>query len=318
MKEIDYALNLFDTFPVSEYDREDYFENILGLMAFKEILSDNEERFSYIISHTRFNDYCLRGLFGIFFTHNFTNENQKNQANKYFKNLLDKDIFDFPLIFNSEQKNGLPPLYKNVEAWTMLLEKLNKDRLYIKGIYILMENIFYYERDIPKKYKNFYKQYELYLLYENSTAIINNILHTFGNSSTSLCSQYALEDYEKDSEELKKAEYFYHSLSDFNYITTEKEKKYDILAILSIGFFQLKKNNIGEKRHTRFYKKTKTQVGYPSTPYTDDLSLCFNNPHTEFYKCLEVYNDIKKCGFSQRQQIKIAELYYSLFKKMYN
>lgn len=317
MKELDYALALFQNFPVSHHDREDSLEKVLSLMAFQEVLSDNEENFSYIISHSRFNDYCLRGLFVHFFTYKFKDENQISNAHKYFKNLLVQDLFDFPLIFEREQKNGLPPLHKNIEAWTMFLEKLNKEKIYLHDLYKLMENIFYYEQDIPKKYKNFHKQYNQYLLHQESTAIVNNLVYTLGNSSTSVCSKMVLDDYKENSEEMKKAEYVYNALSNFEHISTNKEKQQRVLELLAIGLYQSKKNNIGERRKVREYKNRKLTIGYPSTPYIDTIPLCFNTPYKEFYQCLDIFNDIKKCGFSEPQKKKIADLYFSIHKKLY-
>lgn len=317
MKELDYALSLFENFPVCHYDREDSLENVLSLMAFKEILADNKERFSYITSHSRFNDYCFRGLFGRFFTHNFTNESEKNLSNGYFKNLLQENMFDFSLIFKDEQKNNLPALHKNIEVWAMLLEKLNKEKIYIHGLYILMQHIFYYENDIPKKYKKFHEQYKEYLLHEESTAIVNNLVYTLGNSSTSLCSKMVLEDYEENSEEMEKAEYVYNALSNFEHISINKEKQQRVLELIAIGLYQSKKNNIGERRNVREYKKRKLRIGYPSTPYVDIIPVCFNTPHKEFYECLDVFNNIKKCGFSEPQKKKIADLYFSIHKTLY-
>lgn len=317
MKELDYALALFENFPVSHYDREDSLEKVLSLMAFQEILSDNEEKFYYITSHPRFNDYCFRGLFVHFFTYKFSDKNQKNHANKYLKNLLDKDFLDFPLIFEREQKNGLPPLHKNIEAWTMTLEKLNKDRIYVYGLYSLMENIFYYEEDVAKKYKNFHKQYKQYLLHQESTAILNSLVYTLGNSSTSLCSKMVLDDYEANSEERNKAEYVYKALSDLEHISSNREKQENILALIAIGLGQSKKSNIGERTNIRHYKRKKVVAYFPSIPYIDAIPVCFNTPYKEFYQCLDQFNDIKKCGFSDIQKKKIAELYFSIRKKLY-
>lgn len=315
MQDIDYAIALFNKFKIDHYDYNDEAEKFLAMMAYQEICADQRERFNYIISNNRFNEYCFRGLFNLFF--NSYDKAPNDIIEKYFIELLENNKFTLPLILEYDSGSYFPNLFRKKDLFKHFMKHLLAHKIYIPDLYHYFERACDYNEHYPEK-GNSLKLVEQYLSKKEGADIISNMVYTLGHSKTDLCSEHSLEDLEDSPETFIKAKNAYEILSDLSFISKNEDKQEEILSILAIGLMQSPINNIGKKENIRNYKKSNSVVIGDPESYVDRIPDCFNDPNKQFEECVRTYNHIKNCNFSERQINKIIETYYSLFDSIWS
>lgn len=307
MNNVDYTLSILSSInkPYGYNIDDDEIAEIFSKLAMRTIKDKQLEAFNNVIYHERFSMPCHLRFFYDFFDNK--NVSSIDNLNQVFSFLLETNYFDFSAICHGIYKRHIP-FFKNKDAFLLLLEHLNKNCLYFDQI----ANNYEYSpvKTKNKKEEKFINDYmEKSKKYEVLSEFLNNgpegISWSYGSLEDAF-KEIKSSIYGNDNNiEIK--EKIFDIFSEINNVAKNRVKKENAMRIIALGLGFSKIGAIGKKINIKKYKKSNSIVVYDPTYYVFDNHK-FNNPYINFKECLEDFNRIKNCGFSDIQMNKIQDI----------
>lgn len=316
MNNVDYALSIIETIhkPYSNNVDSDEIADFFSKLAMRTIKDEQYDSLNKVIYHDRFSISCHLKFFNDFF--NKKNFSSIKNLNNIFSLLLNNNYFDFSAICYGMYKMNVR-FFNNQEAFKLLINHLNKNCLYFNQI---VSNYEYSPFELKNKKEQ--KVIDFYMEKSKKYEILSEFLN---NGPEGISWSYG--SLEEAFEEMKNNRYginnlevkekLFNAFLEIKNISKNRKKQEDILSIIALGLGFSKIGAIGKKINIRKYKKNNSIVVYDATYYKMNDNE-FNNPYINFKECLEEFNKIKKCGFSEVQEEKIQNVLINVRKILLN